>query len=229
MKLIDLFAEMDRKHLKLKDQIINEYFKVKELLGKRPARLDLFTYMDDNIYATAITHSKDNPFKRYLEFFNDLGELSKIEEEFYKGIGREFICLLENTNMSKVYKMPVLMAFYNKSNVLMEVLEKQLLSSWKEFFNTGTNWKDLDKNMTFKKYKDIPDKDHLKKILDMPVHFLLESGKGFFVKKDDVILGLREELRPLIDNPVMIQQMKDVIDYRTMYYYQRRYRKKQNE
>ena len=228
MKLIDLFAEMDRKHLKLKDQIINEYFKVKELLAKRPTRLDLFTYMDDNIYEAAITHSKDNPFKRYLEFLNDLGELSQIEEEFYKGIGREFISLIENTNMSKVYKMPVLMAFYNNSNVLMKVTEKQLLSSWKKFFSTGTNWKDFDKNMTLQKYKDISDKEHLKKILAMPVHFLLESGKGFFIKDDDVILGLREELRPLIDNPVMIQQMKDVIDYRTMDYYKRRYREKQN-
>lgn len=228
LKLIDLFAEMDRKHLKLKDQVINEYFRVKDLLGKRPTRLDLFTYMDDNIYETAITHSKDNPFKRYLEFLNDLGELSQIEVEFYKGIGREFISLLENTNMSKVYKMPVLMAFYNNSDVLMEVSEKQLLSSWKKFFSTGTNWKDLDKSMTLQKYNDISDKDHLKKILAMPVHFLLESGKGFFIKDDDVILGLREELRPLIDNPVMIQQMKDVIDYRTMDYYQRRYREKQN-
>ena len=229
LKLIDLFAEMDRKHLKLKDQVINEYFRVKDLLGKRPTRLDLFTYMDNNIYETAITHSKDNPFKRYLEFLNDLGELSQIEVEFYKGIGREFISLLENTNMSKVYKMPVLMAFYNNSDVLMEVSEKQLLSSWKEFFSTGTNWKDLDKNMTLQKYKDISDKDHLKKILAMPVHFLLESGKGFFVKNDDAALGLREELRPLIDNPVMIRQMKDVIDYRTMDYYQRRYRERQNE
>ena len=228
MKLIDLFAEMDRKHLKLKDQIINEYFRVKELIGKRPTRLDLFTYMDDNIYEAAITHSKDNPFKRYMEFLNDLGELSQIEEEFYKGVGREFISLLENTNMSKVYKMPVLMAFYNNSNVLMKVSEKQLLSSWKEFFSTGTNWKDLDKSMTLQKYNNISDKDHLKKILAMPVHFLLESGKGFFVKNDDVILGLREELHPLIDNPVMIQQMKDVIDYRIMDYYQRRYIEKQN-
>lgn len=226
MKLIDLFTEMDRKHLKLKDQIINEYFRVKELLGKRPTRMDLFTYMDASVYEVAITHSKDNPFKRYLEFLNELGELNKKEENFYKGIGKEFITMLENTNMSKVYKMPVLMAFYNKSNVLMEVSEKRLLACWKEFFSTGTNWKDLDKNMTLQKYKDIPDKDHLKKILAMPVHFLLESGKGFFVKNDDVILGLREEMRPLVDNIVMVEQMKDVIDYRTMDYYQRRYREK---
>ncbi len=224
MKLIDFFAEMDRKHLKLKDQIVNEYFRVKELLGRRPDRMDLFTYMDDGIYETAIVHSKDNPFKRYLEFLKELDELNQDEEVFCKEIGREFISLLENTSMSKVYKMPVLMAFYNHGNILMEVSEAQLLSSWKEFFSTGTNWKDLDKNMTIQKYNDISDREHLKKILSMPVHFLLESGKGFFVKKDGAAIGLREELRPLIDNPVMVCQMKDVIDYRAMDYYQRRYR-----
>ena len=229
MKLIDLFAEMDRKHLKLKDQIINEYFRVKELLGRRPDRMDLFTYMDDGIYEIAIAHSKDNPFKKYLEFLKELDELNQDEEVFYKGIGREFISLLENTSMSKVYKMPVLMAFYNHGNILMEVSEEQLLSSWKEFFSTGTNWKDLDKNMTIQKYNSISDKEHLKKILSMPVHFLLESGKGFFVKKDGAAIELREELRPLIDNPVMVCQMQDVIDYRAMDYYQRRYRQSQED
>ena len=230
-KLHIVRGRYDEKELneKLKDQIINEYFRVKELLGRRPDRMDLFTYMDDGIYEIAIAHSKDNPFKKYLEFLKELEELNQDEEVFYKGIGREFISLLENTSMSKVYKMPVLMAFYNHGNILMEVSEQQLLSSWKEFFSTGTNWKDLDKNMTIQKYNSISDKEHLKKILSMPVHFLLESGKGFFVKKDGAAIGLREELRPLIDNPVMVCQMKDVIDYRAMDYYQRRYRQGDGE
>lgn len=230
-KLHIVRGRYDEKELneKLKDQIINEYFRVKELLGRRPDRMDLFTYMDDGIYEIAIAHSKDNPYKKYLEFLKELDELNPDEEVFYKGIGREFISLLENTSMSKVYKMPVLMAFYNHGNILMEVSEEQLLSSWKEFFSTGTNWKDLDKNMTIQKYNSISDKEHLKKILSMPVHFLLESGKGFFVKKDGATIGLREELRPLIDNPVMVCQMKDVIDYRAMDYYQRRYRQSQED
>ena len=49
MKLIDLFSEMDKKHLKVRDQIRNEYYRVKELLGRIPSRMDLFTYMDDDI------------------------------------------------------------------------------------------------------------------------------------------------------------------------------------
>ena len=224
MKLIDLFAEMDKKHLKVKDLIRNEYLRVKDLLEKRPSRMDLFTYMENEVYQMAITHSKDNPFKRYMDFLKEWKELNQEEELFYQGIGREFISLLENTSMSKVYKMPVLMAFYNHGSVRMEVSEEQLLASWKEFFSIGTNWKDLDKNITYKDYMDISDKAHLKKILQMPVHFLLESGKGFFVKRDDAVLGLREELRSVINHPVFVEQMKDVIDYRTMDYYQRRYR-----
>ena len=175
MKLIDLFSEMDKKHLKIKDQIRNEYYRVKELLGRIPSRMDLFTYMDDDIYRVAITHSKDNPFKRYLDFRKELGELTEEENLLYSGIGREFINLIENTNMSKVYKMPVLMAFYNHGNVRSQVSEEELLDSWKEFFSTGTNWKDLA----------------------------------------DVIL-----------QPAFGEQMKDVIEYRAMDYYRRRYEEK---
>ena len=226
MKLIDLFAEMDKKHLKVKDQIKNEYFRVKDLIGKRPSRIELFTYMDDDVYQMAITHSKDNPFKKYLEFLKELNELTIDEELLYQGIGREFINLIENTNMSKVYKMPVLMAFYNHGNVCMTVSENQLLASWKAFFSTGTNWKDLDTGITYEKYQAISDKDHVKKIIQMPVHFLQESGKGFFVKQDGSALALREDLRDVISMPAFAEQMKDVIEYRTMDYYQRRYREK---
>ena len=226
MKLIDLFSEMDKKHLKVRDQIRNEYYRVKELLGRIPSRMDLFTYMDDDIYRVAITHSKDNPFKRYLDFRKELGELTEEENILYSGIGREFINLIENTNMSKVYKMPVLMAFYNHGNVRSQVSEEELLDSWKEFFSTGTNWKDLDMGITYEKYCSISDKEHIKKILQMPVHFLQESGKGFFVKKEGTALALKEDLTDVILQPAFGEQMKDVIEYRAMDYYRRRYEEK---
>ena len=192
MKLIDLFAEMDKKHLKIKDQLRNEFVRVKELIGKVPLRVELFTYMDD-AYQMAIKHPKDNSFKRYMEFLKELNELSVEEEIVFQGIGREFISHIENTNMSKVYKMSVLIAFYNDGDVRMSVSEGQLLASWKEFFSTGTNWKNLETGITYERYQAISDKDHLKKIIQMPVHFLQESGKGFFVKEDGAVLALRED------------------------------------
>lgn len=226
MRLIDLFSEMDKRRLKLKDKIVNEYFRVKDLLEKAPSRLELFTYMEDDVYQMAVTHSKENPFKRYLDFKNGINELSDDEKEIYHGIGNEFISLIENTSMSKVYKMPVLMAFYNHGKILMQVTEQQLLDSWKEFFSTGTNWKDLESEISYERFIAISDKEHIKKIIQMPVHFLQESGKGFFIKKEECVLALRDELKDVVGNPVFVEQMKDVIDYRTMDYYQRRYRDK---
>ena len=126
--------------------------------------------------------------------------------------------------MSKVYKMPVLMAFYNHGDVQMQVTEEKLLKSWQEFFDTGTNWKDLKTNITFEEYQNISDKTHISNILKNPVHFLQESGKGFFIKKDGFALALRDDLKEVIRLPEFAIQMKDVIEYRTMDYYQRRYR-----
>ena len=225
LELIDLFAEMDKRTLRVKDCIRNEYYRVKNLLDKSPSRLELFTYMDDDVYQLAMQHSKENPFKRYLDYKKELDELSEDELAFLRDInGREFIHLIETTNMTKVYKMPVLMAFYNHGDIRMEVTEQQLLASWKEFFSTGTNWKDLDKDMTYEKYKAISDKEHINKILKMPVNYLQLSGDGFFVKRDGCALALSEKLQDVINNPVFVDQMRDVIRYRTMDYYQRRYR-----
>ncbi len=224
LELIDLFAEMDKRTLRVKDCIRNEYYRVKNLLDKSPSRLELFTYMDDDVYQLAMQHSRENPFNFYLDYKKNLNELSEEEKEFLQGEGYKFVCLIETTKMSKVYKMPVLMAFYNHGDIRMEVTEQQLLASWKEFFSTGTNWKDLDKDMTYEKYMAISDKEHINKILKMPVNYLQLSGDGFFVKRDGCALALSEKLQDVIDNPVFVDQMRDVIGYRTMDYYQRRYR-----
>ena len=196
---------------------------MKEQLGRRPMRMDLFTYMEEETYQLALNHTKDNLFKHYLEYVKGQGDLLPQEEKLFDGIGREFMNVLETTSMSRVYKMPVLMAFYNHGQIRMEVTEAELLTSWKEFFNTGTNWKDLDKEMTFKQYQAISDREHIRKILQMPVHFLQESGKGFFVKREGSALALSEELREIVRDEAFIRHFKDVVDLRVMDYYKIRY------
>ena len=223
MRLIDLFEQMEKKHRRVEDLLRDDYFRIRDLLEHRPTRLELFTYMDADVYQKVISKSNINPFKRYLEFLQNVNELTAEETALCNTIGREFIGVIETTNMSKVYKMPVLMAFYNKGKMRMAVTEEELLASWKEFFGTGTNWKDLDRSLTYKEYLAISDRDHVKKIMQMPVHFLQESGKGFFVKKEGYALALREELETVIHDPAFVGHVKDVIDYRTMDYYQRRY------
>ena len=224
MRLIDLFAEMDKKQLRIRDQIQAEYFRVKEKLGRRPSRMDLFTYMDDNVYQLAMSHTKDNIFRDYLGFLHALGETTEMENDLLKGIAKEFLNVLETTSMTKVYKMPVLMAFYNDGDIQTDLTATQLLQAWKQFFDQNRNWKDLDKQITYEKYKAMSNKDHLKKIISMPVHFLLESGKGFFEEKSGYVISLRSELQSWVKNEALKEQMKDIIEYRAMDYYRRRYR-----
>lgn len=184
MRLIDLFKEMDKKKLTVKIQIQREYFRVKELLdGKSPTRMELFTYMDDDIYQYCVCggHAKENPFRKYLVFLNEMGELSDDEQKLYTGIGREFIETIETTEMNKVYKMPILYSFYNHGNIRLAVTDEEVLESWKEFFDTGTNWKDFPGIDTYEDYKKLTDKKHLSKAKSMPIKRLKMSGKGFFV------------------------------------------------
>ena len=76
MRLIDLFREMDKKSWSIQERIKQEYYRVKELLdGKVPTRMELFTNMDDNIYEYCMKHSKENPFKRYMDFLYEIHEL----------------------------------------------------------------------------------------------------------------------------------------------------------
>lgn len=121
MRLIDLFAEMDKKHLRIRDQICNEFLRVQELLA---------------------------------------------------------------------------------------------------------SWKDPDAKLTYQDFRAISDKEHVKKIMQMPVHYLLKSGNGFFVEKAGAALALCEDLRGVVGEPAFAEQMQDAIEYRAMDYYWRRYREK---
>ncbi len=227
MRLIDLFRELDKKSLSVKERINQEYYRVKELLdGKIPTRMELFTYMEDDIYQYCIKHAKENPFRRYLDFLAELNELSAEEKILYDGIGREFLSIIETTDMQKVYKMPILYSFYNHGNVKLAVTDEEVLKSWKEFFNKGTNWKDFAAGISYENYKNMTDKQHLSKAKSMPIKFLKASGKGFFLEREGCAIAIRDDLKTVIDNDAFKIHMKDILEYRTMEYYRRRYVKK---
>lgn len=105
--------------------------------------------------------------------------------------------------MQKVYKMPILYSFYNHGDIRMAVTEQEMLA-----------------------YKTMTDRQHLSKAKTMPIHFLKASGKGFFIDKEGFAIALREDLQPCLHNKSLAQHMKDILEYRTMEYYRRRYTEK---
>ena len=123
--------------------------------------------------------------------------------------------------------MPVLYAFYNNGNIRLEVTEDELLLCWKEFFDKNKNWRDFSENITYEQYQNMTDKQHLAKAKAMPVKFLKASGKGFFTDKEGYVLAVREDLRPLITSHAFCSHLSDILQYRTMDYYRRRYEAEQ--
>lgn len=201
-----------------------------EKAGKAPLLLaggksftEMFYHMEDEVYQYCMKHAKENPFRGYLEFLHDLHELSEEEAVLYGGIGREFLSIMETTDMQKVYKMPILYSFYHDGDIQMAVTEKEVLESWKKFFDTGTNWKDFSADISYEEYKKMTDRQHLSKAKSMPIRFLKASGKGFFIDREGYAIALREELEECIDNKAFQYHMRDILEYRTMEYYRRRY------
>ncbi len=228
MRLIDLFKELEKKSLSVKERIEQEFYRVKELLdGKVPSRIELFTYMEDDIYQYCMKHAKENPFRRYMEFLNEMHELSVDEKVVYSGIGREFLSLIETTDMQKIYKMPILYSFYNDGDIRLAVKDEDVLGAWKTFFDNGTNWKDFAADVSYVDYKAMTDKQHLSKAKSIPIKFLKASGKGFFIEKDGYAIAIRDDLEEIIRYDAFKKHMKDILEYRTMNYYRKRYEEKE--
>ena len=68
-------------------------------------------------------------------------------------LGREFLQLIETTDMQKVYKMPILYGFYNEGDVRLAVTDAEVVENWKKFFDRGTNWKDFPKVTSYEEYR----------------------------------------------------------------------------
>ena len=233
LKLIDLFRKMEEGKRKGHDAVVHEYHRVKELLQHVPTRVELFTHMDEVVYQYCLKEAKENPFRHYVMFRSALGDLEKEKCAWIGTDAGDFLELIEQTSMQKSYKMPVLSAFCEADggsvdSLKMAVTESDVLRSWKKFYQTGTNWKDVNKCKNKADFENMTDKDHLQNITKNPVNFLKQSGKGFFVDKEGYLIALKDEMQAVLQEGGMkfADEVKDIVQYRVLEYYWKRYRDK---
>lgn len=224
MRLIDLFKEMAGKKETRRERIRGEYYRIKEFLGgKVPARMELFTYMEEDIYQLCKKTSKENPFNHYLDFLEDLNQLSDKERILNQEPAKGFLHELETTSMSKSYKMPILLAFFNNGQVKMGITEEDVYLSYRDFYERDGNWRDMERDKETRDFRSWNRERYLAEARKKPIYYLQDSKKGYFVKKDGFMLALRDDLKEVIGCAVFVDHMKDIIDYRTMNYYRKRY------
>ncbi|AEE95426.1 DEAD/DEAH box helicase family protein [Mahella australiensis] len=224
-RLVDIFKRMWHEQKNLFDKVKEEYFRVKEYLGDRPSRLSMYTYLDENIYSVIRTKKELNIFKDYLSFLDKIGELLPSEQALIGTKAHEFLKEIENTNMTKMYKMPVLLAFYNKGNMKLAIDENDIYESFREFYSHPSNAIDLMKDNNTSNYKEWGKKEYVNLAKKNPIKFLLQSSPDFFRERNGQFC-LAPALDKYINNPAFIEHYKDIIDYRTRKFYKERLEKR---
>ncbi|WP_302782733.1 DEAD/DEAH box helicase family protein [Clostridium saudiense] len=223
-RIIDIFKKQAEREMKVKDKIKEQFDIVYDMLGHRPSRVELFTYMDDDVYQNIKSKNKSmDPFKNYLEYIKENDELSYDEEKLYNSRGREFINMIETTSMSKTYKMPVLLAFYNDGDIKMEISEDDIYKSFYEFYRKGSNKVDMLKDKSTSDFMSWDKKKYISLAKNNPIKFLIKTHGDFFKEKDNCILALQDDLKELIGSEAFKEHMLDAIDLRVETYYKNRF------
>lgn len=106
-QVIDLLTEMARKIQPRKDKLKDDYFTLKQELGRRPSYLEL------HLKGQSDTKQYKQEFKSYIGFLYWANELSNREKELFKRY-EPWLVEVEKTGMTKSYKMVVLLAMLNR-------------------------------------------------------------------------------------------------------------------
>ncbi len=219
-EIIDIFKKQAEAQKKIIDLVTEEFYRIKEDLNHRPSRLEMFTYLDDDIYNSIKKNSKLNIFNDYISFLKSLNELNEEETMLINTKAFGFINVIEKTQMTKSYKMPLLLAFYNGGSLKMKLNEDDIYDSFKTFYSKASNSVDLLRDKSGKNFKEWSKKDYLK-IAKNPQGAFLSSAKDCFYK-DENNYCLTNDLEDFKDNEVFLKHFKDVIDFRTRKFYKER-------
>ncbi|WP_425445867.1 DEAD/DEAH box helicase family protein [Dethiothermospora halolimnae] len=223
-RLIDIFKKISEESKRFRDKIIEEYYRIKNEIDKRPSRVDMLTYMDNDIYNAMKKKSKNNIFKNYIGFLNKNKELLEEEKNLLNTVAIDFINMIENTSMSKTYKMPVLLAFYNNGKIKMKIDDNDIYKSFKEFYSKGSNGIDMLRDKSTKNYKSWDKKQYVNLAKRNPIKYLKKTHSNFFYEEEGLFC-LDNKLNEYINNKVFIEQFKDAINFRTKQFYKNRLNK----
>ncbi|BEP27856.1 DEAD/DEAH box helicase family protein [Helicovermis profundi] len=213
MQIIDLFEKYNNDSRTIQEKIDEEYFRIKEDLGKVPTRVELFTYFNEDLYQTMRKKSKNNLFRDYIESINRL-EKNK-ESTIYNTFSHKFINMLELTSMNKLYKLPILLSFYNDGNIQMTITDNDISKNFKHFYSIGQHRLDMIKDSSTRNYKNWTNYDYIKLAYRNPIKFLSKTESKFFTLVDNEFI-LNKKLAEFIKNEEFINQFKDVIEYRRL-------------
>lgn len=221
-KLVDFYKEIYKRETNFKDRLKEEFENIKEDIGHTPSREEFIKNIDNDFYLEIRKKDrKSNPLKDYLTYLKEINEISCEEEKLLNTVSYDFINYIETTEMSKTYKMPILLAFYNKGDFKLRINEDDIYKSMKEFYENPSNGQDLLASKSTKDYKNWDKSKYIKKAKEMPLKALMNTGSEFF-KMDEDEFVLTDKLKDFINNESFKKNVLDAINMRVIEFYKNR-------
>lgn len=214
-KLIEYFEENKGKYDKLEDKIKNDFRNVKEILGRTPSIMDIYTFGEVPV------HSYLQKFKSWYNFLERTDELNE-QQKIYSSLVKDFLQFLEKTSMTKSYKIPLFLSIFE--NLEREKSLEDIGKYFAEFYNDKVHGKDLNN----KKHDDWKNWD-LKKFMNLaeenPIYFLTRDGKNreLFIYEDKKFSLSLELFNEILENKNVQEDIKNILKYRNINYFNRKY------
>ncbi|MBQ8643732.1 MAG: DEAD/DEAH box helicase family protein [Candidatus Methanomethylophilaceae archaeon] len=221
---LDILRRMAERSSTITDRVDSEFDRIMDDLGRIPSRVELFNRFDRGLYPHAL--KKNGPFRDHIGYLVRRGLADPAISSFDGNVAGEFIRMVENTSMQKLYKMPVLSAFLSDHGYRMSVTRSQLVDSFKEFYSRDGNRVDLVVSKSRKDPASMTDKQWIDLIYKMPVHFLCKPGSesARFLSESEGVVSLSGDLETVMGLDSFREQVRDAIEYRTVDFKYNRYR-----
>ena len=211
-RIIDLFAELAERD-PLPVRLRDTYWHIKDSLGRRPQRLDIY-------------EASDIPIREYLRdgwlrFLDSLGELNTTEEGWLGTPAEDFLLEMEQTRFSKAYKIPTIAAFLSKDTMIQHVTLEDVGEAMMQFYHhSAIHQEDLNtKNV--RRWRTWSVKEWTNLARKNPVHFL---SKGAFFQHDEIneTVCLGDALTGFL-GPQLASHLRDILEYRRIDYFRKRF------
>lgn len=213
LRIIDLFdelAERDPLPVRMKDT----YWRIKKSVGRRPNRVDIY-------------EGSDIPMREYLKngwlrFLESVDELESEESEWIDTPAEAFLAEIEQTRMTKAYKLPTIGAFLREGDIMGQAKLNEIGESMMRFYvDHPLHQKDFSDKSNRKWHQWTAD-DFSELARKNPVRFL-SQGQFFHYDEINRVMYIDPQVQPYL-SPLLAKHVQDILSYRRIDYFRRRFK-----
>lgn len=211
-RVIELFEELAKRD-PLPARLRDTYWRVKKAVGRRPSRVDVY-------------EGSDVPMREYLRegwlrFLASVDELSSEEAAWLGTPAESFLKAVEHTQFTKAYKLPTIGTFLAGGSISPHVRLDDIARSMQTFYaHSPLHQKDLT-DASNKDWRQWSLDDFARLARKNPVNYLTR-GKFFNYDEINRVMRIDEQVNPYL-GPELASHVGDILEYRRIDYFRRRF------